>query len=130
MTIATGESDPLALDRKELTERMMGNIQIAQRMLRQFLDAGPKEVDVLESTIRMGSPEETASLAHRHKGTAKTLAAPRVAEISMTIEQKAREGDLSDLLVELDSLRAAHAELASASDQWFSESESGAEART
>ena len=122
---AAGEETPLALDRKELTERMMGNIQIAQRMVRQFLDGSSNELDLLETTIRMGNADEVASLAHRHKGTAKTLAAPRVAELSSAIEQQARDGVLSDLLSQLEALRVAHDELRSAVDEWTAESDNG-----
>ena len=67
-----------AFDHHELVERMMGNATIAQRMLGKFLCNGPVDVDLMESTVRMGSSADIAALAHRHKGTAKTRAAPRM----------------------------------------------------
>ena len=117
------ETAPLVLDRKELTERMMGNIQIAQRMVRQFLNSSPEEIDLLEATIRMGHAADVASLAHRHKGTARTLAAPRVGEVAYCIEHAARDGNLADLLAQVDALNAAHEDLKIAVDQWVADTE-------
>lgn len=116
-----------AFDHHELVERMMGNATIAQRMLGKFLCNGPADVDLMESTIRMGSSADIAALAHRHRGTAKTLAAPRIAELSALIERQSREGSLSDLLATVDQLRLAHEELQQAFDEWVQEeADSGA----
>lgn len=119
---AAGETVASALDRQELIERMMGNVQIAQRMLQQFIDKCDTEADLLETTVRLANPDEIASLAHRHKGTAKTLAAPRVATLATEIEQQAREGSVSDLLETVEQLREAHRELKLAVSDWATES--------
>ncbi|MEM8670532.1 MAG: Hpt domain-containing protein [Planctomycetota bacterium] len=122
---ATGESNPFALNRDELTDRMMGSVDIAQRMLRQFLDSSQAELDVLESTIRIGDADAIASLVHRHKGTAKTLAAPQIAALSSMMEKQARNGMVSDLLGILEDLRLAHVDLEQAVQAWVSESSDG-----
>ena len=108
------------LDRDELIERMMGSVQMAERMLGKFLDASPSECDALESTARMGDTAELLSLAHRHKGTAKTMSAPRVAVIAEKLEQKAGTDATSELLELIDELRIAHGEFRQAVEQQFS----------
>jgi len=115
-----------ALDHHALVERLMGNATIAQRMLGQFLSNGPTDLDLMESTIRMGSCADIVSLAHRHKGTAKTLSAPRIAELSAQIEQHAHESSISDMLATVEELRSAHQELQQAFDGWVEGSKIGA----
>ena len=121
-----GQQRNEALNRGELTDRLMGNVEIAQRMVNQFLNSSPQEIDLLESTIRIGHPQEIASLAHRHKGTAKTLAAARIAELSSEIEAQSGEGSISNLLSLLDALRGAHKQLQQELDDWASEPNDGA----
>lgn len=120
------ERDSDALNREELVDRLLGNVALAQRMLSQFLDTIPEEIDLLEAVIRIGYPEEIASLAHRHKGTAKTLAAGRVAEVAAEIEIQAREGSTSNLLSLLDELRTSYTHLQDELDAWAREASDGA----
>ncbi|MDG2219797.1 MAG: Hpt domain-containing protein [Rubripirellula sp.] len=121
-----GERNPDALNRGELIDRLMGNAVLAQRMVSQFIDSVPGEIDLLESTIRMGNQKEIATLAHRHQGTAKTLAAPRVAEAASEIECLAGKGSISDLLSALDELRLAHGQLRQELEDWATDAIDGA----
>jgi HPt (histidine-containing phosphotransfer) domain-containing protein len=120
------EWDSDALNREELVGRLLGNAALAQRMLSQFLDAIPEEIDLLESVIRIGDPKEVMTLAHRHKGTAKTLAARQVAEVASEIERQAREGSTSNLLSLLDELRTSHTHLQDELEAWAREASDGA----
>ena len=105
------DSDLPVVDRDELIERMMGSIQMAERMLHKFLDSSPAECDALESTARMGDIAALASLAHRHKGTARTMAAPRVARLAGELEQRAHTGRTSELLELVDQIRSTHQQI-------------------
>jgi HPt (histidine-containing phosphotransfer) domain-containing protein len=105
------EPDLPVVDRDELVERMMGSIQMAERMLNKFLDSSRAECDALESTVRMGNKTELASLAHRHKGTARTMAAPRVARLARELERRAHTDPTSELLELVDQLRSTHQEI-------------------
>jgi HPt (histidine-containing phosphotransfer) domain-containing protein len=105
------ESDLPVVDRDELVERMMGSIQMAERMLNKFLESSRAECDALESTARMGNKAELASLAHRHKGTARTMAAPRVARLAGELEQRAHSDPTSELLELVDQIRSTHQEV-------------------
>ena len=105
------ESDLPVVDRDELIGRMMGSIQMAERMLHKFLDSSRAECDALESTVRMGNKTELASLAHRHKGTARTMAAPRVARLAGELEQRAHSDSTSELLELVDQIRSTHQEI-------------------
>ena len=121
-----GEQQAGILDRNELVGRLMGNREIAQKMVSRFLSSVPQEIDLLESMIRIGDPKEIATLAHRHKGTAKTLAASRIAALSMQIERQSGDGAISNLLSLVDDLRVAHEQLQKELDHWVAEAADGA----
>jgi HPt (histidine-containing phosphotransfer) domain-containing protein len=94
------------INRDELVMRMMGSVPMATRMLDRFLATADTECDLIESTIRIGDRRGIASLAHRHRGAAQTLAAPRVARLAGALEQSAPVESLSNLLLMVDQLRA------------------------
>lgn len=105
------EPDAPAINHDELIGRMMGSAQMAQRMLDKFIEASKSDCDELESIVRLGNVNEIASLAHRHKGTAQTMAAPLVAAISSEIETRATTDPTFDLLVLVEQLRQSHQEV-------------------
>jgi HPt (histidine-containing phosphotransfer) domain-containing protein len=105
------ESKPAAINHDELIERMMGSAQMAERMLAKFVETSATDCADLESIIRLGNAEEIASLAHRHKGTAQTMAAPRVADIASQIETLAAAEPTSELLELVGQLRESHDEV-------------------
>lgn len=107
------------IERDRLIDRMMGSVSMAERMVQRFLETCDGESDVLESCIRIGDRAETGSLAHRHKGTARTLSAPKVAECASRLEQRADTGPTSELLGLLGQLREAHRELREAVSPGF-----------
>jgi HPt (histidine-containing phosphotransfer) domain-containing protein len=105
------ETRPPVINHDELIERMMGSAQMAERMLAKFVETSAIDCDNLESIIRLGNEDEIASLAHRHKGTAQTMAARRVADIASEIELRACSEPTSELLELVDQLRDSHNEV-------------------
>jgi HPt (histidine-containing phosphotransfer) domain-containing protein len=99
------------IDRDELIERMMGSVALADRMLNRFLDTADADCDLMESTVRLGDKAAIVSAAHRHKGTAQTLAAPRVARLAGELEQRAHSESTAELLAMVDQLRTLHQEI-------------------
>lgn len=104
------------INHDELIDRMMGSVQMAERMLHRFIDASAAECDALESMVRAGNRREVVSLAHRHKGTARTLSAARVAQVAAHLEAAAETEACSDLLEIVDQIRSTHQELRSVVD--------------
>lgn len=99
------------VDCDELVERMMGSTEMAERMLQKFLEMGEADCDLMESTVRLGDREATASVAHRHKGAAQTMAVPRIAENAARLERGAFADQTSELLAMVEQIRTAHREL-------------------
>ena len=107
------------VNRDELIHRMMGSVQMAERMLRKFVDSSDSECDALESMVRMGNKSEIVSLAHRHKGTARTMSAERVANVAAELEQRAHTDSTSELLELVDQMRMTHQEVQQVIDDEF-----------
>ncbi|TWU33176.1 Hpt domain protein [Novipirellula aureliae] len=99
------------VNRDELINRMMGSIPMAERLLKRFVETASQDIELLESTVRLGDQQAIASLAHRHKGTARTIAAPRVAECAAKLEACTSTNSTADLLGILDELRKFHNEV-------------------
>ncbi|TWT83667.1 Hpt domain protein [Planctomycetes bacterium CA13] len=110
MNSSTERSAPV-VNRDELIDRMMGSIPMAERMLKRFVDTANADFDLMESTVRLGDKPAIASLAHRHKGTAQTMAIPRVAQCAAELEQRAHTDPTSKLLAILGEMRMLHDEV-------------------
>ncbi|TWU20426.1 hybrid sensory histidine kinase BarA [Novipirellula galeiformis] len=107
----TSDSHAPIIDRELLIRRMMGSTEMAKRMLHRFVETCPEEYDLIESTVRLGDKDSVASIAHRHKGTAQTMASQRVAEIAAELEIRAHSDSVSELLEMVEQLRALHREV-------------------
>ena len=59
-----------------------------------FQDQGPKSFASLRSAVAAGSSAEVKSVAHSLKGSYRSLGTPRLAEISLRLEEKGTNGDL------------------------------------
>ncbi len=108
---STSDSHAPIIDRELLIRRMMGSTEMAKRMLHRFVETCPEEYDLIESTVRLGDKDSVASIAHRHKGTAQTMASQRVAEIAAELEIRAHSDSVSELLEMVEQLRALHREV-------------------
>ena len=108
------------LNRTELQERMLGSTEMAAKMLNKFLESASTDCDLLESSVRMGDKAAVAFLAHRHRGTAETLATHRVAELARQMEHRAASDPTSELLDMVQQMRRLHQEVRDVVGQEFS----------
>jgi len=111
MKLMTKQLSKMVVNRDELIERMMGSVPMAERLLKRFVETASQDCELLESTVRLGDQQAIASIAHRHKGTARTLAAPQVAECAAKLEARASTDSTADLLGLVDELRQLHDEV-------------------
>lgn len=100
-------TDP-PIDHDQLLSRVMGNADLASRLLDKFMASAPAECDVMETAARMGDCQQLASTAHRHKGTAATMAAPQITGLAGELEKSAVQGDLVRCLELVGQLRSQH----------------------
>ncbi len=80
--------EPLKFD--ELLTRCMGEVEFAQKILREFLDSSEPLLDQIGSSIEQDSVQEAARTVHRLKGTAATVAAKPFLHALVELEQLLR----------------------------------------
>ncbi len=108
------------IDREQLIRRMMGSDDMAKRMIHRFVESAAAECDLIESTVRLGDKASLESLAHRHKGTAQTMASSPVADVAGRLELHAQSDEISELLEIVEELRSLHREVAAFAATEFS----------
>lgn len=109
--IQTNPTGSPVIDREQLLARMLGSAAMAGRMLNRFVENSVSECDLLESAIRMGDRESIRSLAHRHRGTAQTMASEPIAQVAGMLESDAAQAQTSQQLDLLDQLRSLHRDI-------------------
>lgn len=85
----------LPFDAVQLSDRVMGNEELARRIVRRFLEDLPHQVVLLEQAVRDGDVPGVRLIAHAIKGAAAGVGAAEISAASRTLEQWARDGDLS-----------------------------------
>jgi HPt (histidine-containing phosphotransfer) domain-containing protein len=94
------------INRDELIMRMMGSLPLALRMLDRFVASGQADCDSIESAVRNGDRRAIASLTHRLRGAAQTLALARVSTVAGELEQAALSESIPHLLMLVEQLRS------------------------
>jgi cyclic di-GMP phosphodiesterase len=98
------------VNRKELLERCMGNLDIAERMLQAFEESFPKELVELEEALKLENVEELARAAHRVRGSSANVAAESMHQAAAKIEELCRAGHADEIPAQVDRLRCEWAE--------------------
>ena len=106
-------NDPL-LDENILGELMELDQGGAGGFLKQIIDVFVRQADdllvELADVAKKGDAAQAASLAHKLKGSARTVGAARLGRHCEGLEQAAREGDVSDAPGRVDGIQGAYAE--------------------
>jgi HPt (histidine-containing phosphotransfer) domain-containing protein len=102
--LPTQESAPI--DVRELLERCMGNIDLAERVLSKLESQFQADITELERAYSEKNDKRIASVAHRLKGSAANIAAHDLQKCAAEIEDLARQEIIEDLPAHFDKLRA------------------------
>lgn len=93
-----------AFDSADLLERMMGNEDLARRVVRRFLSDAPRQLAALAEAVSQSDAEAARLAAHSLKGAAANVGGTQVSSTAKRVEMMGKAGDLtgaSDLLPEL-----------------------------
>lgn len=105
--------DPL-LDEEILGELLALDQGGDGSFLRQIVDVFVKQADdllvELAQVVDGGNAEQAASLAHKLKGSARTVGAARLGRHCEGLEHSARTGDVSDGVARVAGIKSAYAE--------------------
>ncbi len=104
MSLTSTMSTPEVLNIEELLARCMGNIDFAARLVAKFQDRCEEDLSRLDRAILVGDVEEAATIAHRIKGAAASVAAHPLHACSAEIERWGRAGRLTDIVERVEQL--------------------------
>ena len=104
---------PPPLDRRQLINRCLGRIELAERLITSFQTRFPNEAGQIESALAAGDEPSLVRLIHQLKGAAANVSAPALHSLLTTMEHSARNGDrtavvesMSELYVAWDEFKA------------------------
>jgi two-component system sensor histidine kinase/response regulator len=102
--------DTPSLDRHSLLERLGGDEELMQAVLRIFLEDCPKRLADIKSAVEACDAERIRTSAHALKGAAGNLSAIGLFEAARTLERIGQEGriDAADAAWRELSAEAAH----------------------
>lgn len=90
----TGEQAAV-IDYPSLMETCMGRRELAEKLIRMFLDNTGDSLQTLESALQLSDAQTIAATAHSLKGAAGTVSAMAMWDLSARLETMGRENDLA-----------------------------------
>jgi CheY-like chemotaxis protein/HPt (histidine-containing phosphotransfer) domain-containing protein len=94
-------------DPQEFDGLVMGNEQLARRILRKFVDDMPRQIAVLARAVSDGDAQRVRLVAHSIKGAAASVSAGEMREASWKLEQEGRDGNLAAAAASFPDLSAS-----------------------
>ncbi|MFO1475274.1 MAG: CHASE domain-containing protein [Verrucomicrobiota bacterium] len=119
-TEGTGTSDsipcpqPVTFDREEFLNRLSGDTELAETVIRGFLADLPQSLAAIRSAVEAGDVERVGQLAHRLRGSAATLSGQRLRDITAEMGVAAKSADPAALRLLVERLDAEAKSLAAA----------------
>jgi HPt (histidine-containing phosphotransfer) domain-containing protein len=98
-------------DPGEILEQIGGDKELLVDIIHIFIKTYPEDLKSLQEAIEEGDPENVRKNAHRMKGSVSNFGKYKAFETAKSIEERAKEGDLSkvknmyeDLVIHLNLL--------------------------
>lgn len=82
---------------EQLLQRCLGKIDFAQRVLDLFLSKVDRDIEALLDAGQQGNCAQLTQSAHRLKGSAASIAAPRLQKLMSELEKAGRQDAHSDV---------------------------------
>ena len=94
-------------DREDFIERLMGNEDLARRIVHRFMDDMPSQIALLAEAVNNLDAQAVRLVAHSIKGSAANVGGLEMREIAWKLEQTGGVGDLIAAAVALPELSAS-----------------------
>jgi HPt (histidine-containing phosphotransfer) domain-containing protein len=95
-----------AFDYASFIDRCMGSLELAERLVHRFQDVFWTDLAKLEQALDTQDADKMAQVAHHLKGSSANMSAPRIRQCAAEVEQLGRAGQLADMPIRLQRLRA------------------------
>ncbi len=96
---------PPVFDHAALVERVMGDEDLANEVIEEFLKDIPRQIELLEGSLRDGDAARAERRAHSIKGAAANVSAEALRATALELEQAGKAGDLAAVKTGLSKLR-------------------------
>lgn len=91
-------------DPEEVLEQIGGEKELLIEIIKIFIDTYPDDLDALQKAILEKDAEEVRKAAHRMKGSVSNFGKFEAFETAKSMEHKAREKDLSEMVEKYEEL--------------------------
>ncbi|HUI53824.1 MAG TPA: PAS domain S-box protein [Bryobacteraceae bacterium] len=112
-------------DREDLDERVMGNRELARRIVRGFVEDLPRQIAALAEAVNSGDAGQVRRIAHSIKGSAANAGVLEIRQVAGKLEQQSRAGDLASAAAALPELSASFERAKPIMDQFVQEDPAG-----
>lgn len=100
------------VDFNKLCERLGGDGQLAETVVRTFVESAPSNLEEIGSLLAEGKLPEASRSAHKLKGACYTVEATDMSAAALRLELACKEGNASSAREELRSLRTCYNRIA------------------
>ena len=91
-----GVKEAVPIDVDEALDRAMGNRELLEMLLNEFVQKAPEKIESIETAIRQGDADSVAKQAHSLKGASASLSAKGISAMAQSLEKVGRENRLVD----------------------------------
>lgn len=100
-----------AIDRQYLATMCGDDPEFEKELIDAYLESSPGLFAALEKGVAAGDADTVRGAAHTLKGSSRAIGAEDVARVSEVLEEKSREGDLTDSEALVTELQQVYGEL-------------------
>jgi HPt (histidine-containing phosphotransfer) domain-containing protein len=104
-TPAVGDK-PCVFNRAIVLKRMMGDEELANRVIEAFLADVPRQIQALKNLLAQGDADGSGCLAHSIKGAAASVGGEFLTKVALRMEKSADAGDLGAVNESMAELEA------------------------
>ncbi len=105
------QHSPLIWDRASMVNRMMGDEEMVEIIIRGFLADMPRQIESLRVYLEAGDVEGVERQVHTIKGASANVGGEALRALATELEQTGKAGDLESVKSRLDELDAGFEEL-------------------
>lgn len=95
----------LVYDQAQLLARVMGDVEIKEMVVQEFLQDLPKQIADLENSLSAGDVPTSQRIAHTIKGTAASVCTEGLRAVAAEIEQQGKANDLAMMRARINDLK-------------------------
>jgi HPt (histidine-containing phosphotransfer) domain-containing protein len=103
--MASGAAQPPVWDREGLLSRLMGDTDLAKKVMQIFLEQTPGQILDIKNALETDDLQCVELLSHSIKGACANIGAARLQAVALQMETQAHSGDAAHLTSQVDTLQ-------------------------